>query len=837
MTAAAVIPPTCTHPAVKQAWLEWGPAKLAGFVAEHAPGPAGDHADTWLGQVGKGDGGGHHPALWRIGTAQLPGHPDMVWPVAVPLLDDAHLQIDTTPATQATAHHLVEALAMRVLSALRPGLVNVHVWDAREVRGSLPGLYPLLPEGLLTPHDPPQLGDLLDELTARIAEVRSRVLVHGHRSLRDQACADNDGVRVEPWTLVVLFGDRLNLPPALHSSLQRVGRAALTAGISLITVDVPVALPADYEQIVLDGDRNRCSMTGPRVRFIPDLPLDPRRLSQAATAIATWYGEWRIREASFRDLLPAEHGGCTSIESVAAPVGFTEDHTPVIAELGDATPHALIGGPSGTGKTNLILAWIMALASRYSPDELALYLLDFKEGVSFAPLAGGPSGEGWLPHARLVGVNINDDREFGLALLRYLSVEQKRRAAAAKKVGVTKLAELRRADPDGHWPRIVAVLDEAQALLEPRGDPVTEEAVELLEDLARRGRSQGIHLVLASQNLSAVKALWSRAALLEQFSLRIALPRARGVLAETNRASADLARFHAIVNSDGGVQHGNITARVPNACTPGTADQAQAELFDRWGDPDTRPVLLDGDVLPAAHTLWAAADIPTVMVGRGFTVDGAPATARLDAMPGRNLAVLGAGAHQAPRVLSCAAAGLARQGVALDLVTFEHLGAAHADWVATHAPDARRVDAASFADHLTALTEEIEARLDGAPRPPRAVVIFEVDAMESRYTAKEIDRLKTVLHHGPEVGIHVLGWWRSVDRLLKFLTGGAVKADDLGIWAVCDVVGRPIGSTIPGMVANGWEPREARGFLYDRERAAEGRQLFMVPTRDGDTHG
>jgi hypothetical protein len=79
-----------------------------------------------------------------------------------------------------------------------------------------------------------------------------------------------------------------------------------------------------------------------------------------------------------------------------------------------------------------------------------------------------------------------------------------------------------------------------------------------------------------------------------------------------------------------------------------------------------------------------------------------------------------------------------------------------------------------------------------------------------------------------------LGWWRSVDRLLKFLAGGAVKADDLGIWAVCDVVGRPIGSTIPGMVANGWEPRKDRGFLYDRERAAEGRQLFMVPTQDGD---
>ena len=85
----------------------------------------------------------------------------------------------------------------------------------------------------------------------------------------------------------------------------------------------------------------------------------------------------------------------------------------------------------------------MALAARYSPDELALYLLDFKDGVSFAPLAGGPKGEGWLPHARLVGVNINDDREFAVALLRYLVGEMERRAAAFKKVGATKLSELR----------------------------------------------------------------------------------------------------------------------------------------------------------------------------------------------------------------------------------------------------------------------------------------------------------------------------------------------------------------------------------------------------------
>ena len=86
------------------------------------------------------------------------------------------------------------------------------------------------------------------------------------------------------------------------------------------------------------------------------------------------------------------------------------------------------------------------MAARYGPDELELYLLDFKEGVSFAQFAPGRRDPRWLPHARLVGVNINTDREFGLALLRFLSDEIRRRAEAAKRHEVTKLEELREVD-------------------------------------------------------------------------------------------------------------------------------------------------------------------------------------------------------------------------------------------------------------------------------------------------------------------------------------------------------------------------------------------------------
>src|SRR3954453_15779158 len=134
-------------------------------------------------------------------------------------------------------------------------------------------------------------------------------------------------------------------------------------------------------------------------------------------------------------------------------------------------------------------------------------------------------------------------------MLRHLVEELRRRAHAAKRYDAAKLSELRAEDPAGHWPRIVAVIDEFQVLLAGR-DAVADEAVTLLEDPARRGRSQGIHLILASQDVSGTEALWGRPALIGRFTLRIALPKARRILADDNLAAAVIPRFHAVVNAE-----------------------------------------------------------------------------------------------------------------------------------------------------------------------------------------------------------------------------------------------------------------------------------------------
>jgi hypothetical protein len=153
-----------------------GPARLARVVADAAPGSAGE-VDDWL-RVGKAEIDGPVPQLWRIGTGTV-GVDGPELPVAVPLLDASHLELIGPAPTRATAEALVESLLMRVMGYFRPGLIQLHVWDVGQFRGSLPGLYPLTRTGLLTVHDPGSLSGLLEELSDRIRRVHTRVLVVG----------------------------------------------------------------------------------------------------------------------------------------------------------------------------------------------------------------------------------------------------------------------------------------------------------------------------------------------------------------------------------------------------------------------------------------------------------------------------------------------------------------------------------------------------------------------------------------------------------------------------------------------------------------------------------
>jgi S-DNA-T family DNA segregation ATPase FtsK/SpoIIIE len=822
--------------------------KLDKIVTAATPGSAG-RAEDWLGKHGEHNGVDDVPQLWRIGTGRL-GPAGTAFEVALPLLDESHVQISSHPKGRAAALVLVENLLMRVVSHFRPGLVALHLWDVEHLTGPLPRLHPLTRSGILHVHDPVGLPQLLDELSDRIRRVHREVLAKGETTLA--GLTRTQDARTEPWVVAVLVGNRQALREEDHRALGRIARGGLACGVHLVLVDVPMAIGAPVETLDIDDDGNaRTSMTGRYVQVQPEERFAEALVGAGCYAIADEHESWRSRVATFDELLASRDArwAASSKTGLKAPVGF-DDTGKVEIVLDDSSPHALVGGPSGSGKTNLLLAWIGALTTRYSPDELELYLLDFKEGVSFAQFAPGRRDTTWLPHAQLIGINVNDDREFGLALLQFLSDEMRRRASEAKKHEVTKLEDLRDADQHGRWPRIVAVIDEFQYLFAEQ-DPLSKAALMLMEDIARRGRSQGIHLVLASQDVSGIAAFWGRPAIFEQFVLRIALPRARRVLEDqSNAASLDLPRWHAVLNHESGLRHGNQIARIPNASTRHLFDDVQGDMLEKWAE-QTQPQLFDD-----AHELrleqWPKKAQPRLFdgsrsprvdvllngirpgqrrapVGQSIDLYASPAIVELPDAPGRNLAVLGAGADSAVRTLATAAAGLVKgyEPGTVEIVLAVLVEEAEkpvsrlAKWL-TREGYGTSVDVVG----LDAIKETVEKlagrtreRLAAGGRGRTVVVLFGADAADSVLDRSGTEALRALVHFGPETGLHLLGWWRSAPRLKALLMMGAV-VDDVGAWVALDVQGAELQMLLPGALV-AWSPRAGRALFFDRAQHSQ----------------
>ncbi|MGC4838404.1 FtsK/SpoIIIE domain-containing protein [Micromonospora vinacea] len=812
--------------------------RAADAARQEAPGCAGS---DWAGWTRTPARRAEPPGALRVGTVGIDGVDPV--PALVPLLDAGHVHLSGDDRAGCDA--VVSALLLRAVGRADPGAVRLIGYDPDQLGGGLAGFAPLGTAGLLTFVGPGGLGPLLDDLVEQIRRINETVLAGEYASLRELAAAT--GRRPEPWRVAVLLGgEELNRHE--RGQLDRVVRAGAACGVHLVVHGVPLPADPTVTRVV-------AGVSGARIGGSAGLPvrLDP---PPPATLVTETCREIAARvnagppPTPFTDLLPPPElmWREDSADGLTAPIGEGPQGRPVRLTLGDYPPHALIGGPSGTGKTNLIFAWIGALAARYSPAELEFYLLDFKEGVSFARFAQGRRDPSWLPHMRLVGINVNTDREFGLALLRFLAEELRRRADAAKKHEVTKLAELRAVDPTGHWPRIVAVVDEFQMLLAGR-DVVAREAADLLEDLARRGRSQGIHLVLASQDVRGIEALWGRPALVAQFTLRIALPKALRILAERNDAAQSLPRWHAVVNAESGMVEGNEIARIPSASDWETWSGLQHRLW-RMRAPDAAPArLFDGDAIPRladapdfrALTVppdGTAPRNPVAVLGEIIDVQSRSASLRLPRAPGRNLAVLGTRVDEACAVLDAAARSLARQ----------HPPGTARFSIACLDPDADPIARALYddlADDAAWYDEETVGELmaetaDGlsGPAGPHYLLLFAVDAAAGALAARVgrrtgLEQLRRIMHDGPERRTHVLAWWRGVARMRADLGGPGARTDQIGAWVALDAHGDELGSSLyPGTGGPDWYPRPWRGLFFDRAVHRTGQVIIPYgPTR------
>ncbi|WP_328344483.1 FtsK/SpoIIIE domain-containing protein [Micromonospora sp. NBC_00421] len=760
------------------------------------------------------------PAPVRIGEASTA---DGRFPLLLPLGAGRHLAVDRDARDPRVAV-LLRVLVLRLLTTAAPGSVRVVGIDPAAWGATFIPLRPLRDAGVLggVATTEAEIGALLDtaEAHARAGAGEAELLLvvaasaPGPRELARLAALTHAGPTAG---VCVLFAGRAVTTP---------GQAAPVLGGT-----TEVRLDERYARI---GDPPGQPFSDDGTGLAVPVLLDGDPPAPAVQALADRLGAQVRRDTALHlaDLLPERRWTGSARAGLSTVVGRS-GRTPVGLAFDDATPHWLVGGRTGAGKTVFLLDVLYGLAARYSPTELQLWLLDFKEGVSFTEFVPTDRDPSFLPHARAVGVE--SDREYGLAVLRELRRELGRRAGLFKRHGVTKLADLPDTEP---VPRTVVVIDEFHVLF-AGNDRLAREAVDLLEELGRKGRSYGVHLVLASQSTSGVEALYGRAeSLFGQFALRVALPGGEAVLGPRGVVTGATEIGTAVVNTAAGAAGADTLLRFPDA----HADARQLarlryELWDARPDDNGPPAVfrgyatahLEDEPVPATA---AAARRPTVLVGRTVDVAGSTARFDLDASPGRHLGVVGTSATGG-HVLRAAALSLAgqhRPGEA-DFVLASLVAAADelADDTAVGLKAAghpvTRVDAAGLRARIGALV----ADPGGGGRT--YLVVFGVDAAGAALAVADPDTfrsghddLRSLLRTGPGHGVHLLGWWRGLRRLADDL-GGSQNRDDVACLVALNVPADDLGLYL-GVTDLTWTPRPDRALLVDRHAQ---RTALIVP--------
>ncbi|WP_394617027.1 FtsK/SpoIIIE domain-containing protein [Lentzea sp. JNUCC 0626] len=172
-------------------------------------------------------------------------------------------------------------------------------------------------------------------------------------------------------------------------------------------------------------------------------------------------------------------------------------------------PHALVAGTTGSGKSELLQTLVASLAVANRPDAMTFVLVDYKGGSAFKDCVS-------LPHT--VGMVTDLDTHLVSRALTSLSAELKRREHILADHGAKDIDDyvllLDRNPGMPDMPRLLIVIDEFASMVRDLPDFVTG-----LVNIAQRGRSLGIHLVLATQRPGGVVSPEIRA----NTNLRIAL--------------------------------------------------------------------------------------------------------------------------------------------------------------------------------------------------------------------------------------------------------------------------------------------------------------------------
>lgn len=757
----------------------------------------------------------------------------MDWPAFLPFPDRTSLVMRASGAGRDLAVQQLQEMMLRFLTAVPAGKVRFTVIDPVGLGDNFAAFMHLADydENLIGARiwtEPGQIEKRLTDLTAHMENVIQKYLRNQYKSIEEYNA--QAGEVAEPFRVLVVanFPANFNLESARR--LVSIVQSGSTCGVySLISVDAKLPLPqgfniADLEQggAVLIWKNDSFVWKDPDFQKYP-LTLTPPPSADEVVRLVRIVGQ-RGKDANrvevpFDSVMPKpdEVWKSDSRKSIAVPIGRSGATKIQNFLLGVGTSqHALIAGKTGSGKSTLLHALITNLALHYSPDEMELYLIDFKKGVEFKAYA-----ESQLPHAKVVA--IESEREFGLSVLQRLDLELRLRGDRFRDAGANDVASYRAflekqpANPDpsangtSHpkiCPRIMLIVDEFQEFF-VEDDRVAQETALLLDRLVRQGRAFGMHVVLGSQTLGGAYSL--ARSTIDQMAVRVALQcsdaDAQLILNKDNNAARLLSRpGEAIYNNANGLIEGNDLFQIVFL-----TDRRREELLEQIHQRATArgkfppPLVFEGNTtadLANNPLLTKLLDAPTwpadiratsAWLGEAIAIKD-PTAAVFRMHSGNHLLIVGQNEESALAICASAMIGLAAQRntaaqfTILDGTMEDDPNAGYLGQVAATLPHTIDfVDRGKVAEHITRLGTLVSARHKGeqADRSPRFLIVHGIQRFRDLRKEEDIgfgrrgadrvvspaEHFANILREGPTVGVHILVWCdvltnlnRSFDR-------------------------------------------------------------------------
>lgn len=293
---------------------------------------------------------------------------------------------------------------------------------------------------------------------------------------------------------VWLAEDKGDLPAACRTFLDlsqhspsagEVRGGSETRGVACEAVDqqTAAAIGRRFAPLVDAGAPIDDDTDLPRTVSLVNL-LGKQESDSPQTVVERWRENGSLIARDGRDPQPAEHP--VELRAIVGHAGLE----PFVIDLRRDGPHALVGGTTGAGKSEFLQAWVLGLAHALSPDRINFLFVDYKGGTAFAKCVE-------LPHC--VGLVTDLNPYLVRRVLTSLRAELKRREHLLNEKGKKDLIDLELSgDPDCP-PSLLIVVDEFAALA---GE--IPEFVDGMVDVAQRGRSLGLHLILATQRPAGV---------------------------------------------------------------------------------------------------------------------------------------------------------------------------------------------------------------------------------------------------------------------------------------------------------------------------------------------